>query len=232
MKTKMVLGNSKTAQAAQTQGIDGSVDYVIAILKDIDDGKEVYTDFISSPDVNDFCQLANFKTTWAGKAFQDIAQKSVFGPRVVDKHDASLILQLLQQEITKGTFTPKYPEDTPEVDNPPFDTQILQDFLPKPDSLGHLWEFQFALGVELEHGRTRGTNVSNNHPLLTGMIVMAHLTEDTLYYARLWVMEVEGELFNARRKGEAVDDFLVELDIARQYLAKRLTEKLAVAVPV
>ena len=39
-----------------------------------------------------------------------------------------------------------------------------------------------------------------NHPLLTGMVVLAHLAEDRLYYARLLVMETEGELFTAQLK--------------------------------
>ena len=33
--------------------------------------------------------------------------------------------------------------------------------------------------------------------LLTAFVVMAHLTEDKVYYARLWVTESEGELTNA-----------------------------------
>jgi hypothetical protein len=83
--------------------------------------------------------------------------------------------------------------------------------------------------VELEHGKTRGTNVTNNHPVLTGMVAMAHLTEDTLYYARLWVMEGEGECFNALREGKSSDAKLAELlrglDRAKAYLAKRMVEK-------
>lgn len=229
------MGNtqSKTAQAAANgRGVDGSVEYVLHILQAIDEGKEIYTDFMSSQDVDDFCQLIGFGSSWAGKAFEDIAPRSVFGPRAVDEQQASIILNLLKQEIDKGTFTPKYPENTPDSEKKPFDTSILDDFLPKPAGLGHLWEFQFGLGVELEHGRTRGTNVTNNHPLLTGMIVMAHLTEDTLYYARLWVMEVEGELFNARRKNEDTSDLQNELDTAKLYLAIRETEKRSLTVPM
>jgi hypothetical protein len=83
--------------------------------------------------------------------------------------------------------------------------------------------------VELEHGRTRGTNVTNNHPLLTGLIVIAHLSEDTLYYSRLWVSEVEGELFNVINKtpddNEEISKIAKELNRAKQYLAKRIVEK-------
>ncbi|OQX03614.1 MAG: hypothetical protein BWK73_39055 [Thiothrix lacustris] len=215
---------SKTAQAAENgRGIDGTVEYVIGILKDIDAGKEVYTDFISSQDITDFCELIGFKDTWAGITDSDIATSKDFGIAVVDAKEASIILNILKREIDKGSFVPKSGGD--------FNTHVLDDFLPKPQGLGHLWEYQFGLRVELEHGRTRGTNVTNNHPLLTGMIVMAHLTEDTLYYARLWVMEVEGELFNARLKGEDISDFQQELEIARRYLVKRETEKYSTLIP-
>jgi hypothetical protein len=40
--------------------------------------------------------------------------------------------------------------------------------------------------VELEHGtRYPEANVTNNHPILTGKIVLAHLKETLDYYQRL-----------------------------------------------
>jgi len=95
--------------------------------------------------------------------------------------------------------------------------------------LDHFWEFQSALPVELQHGKTRGTPVTNNHPVVTAMVAKAHLTEDTRDCARLWVMEGEGECFNALREGHATDQKLAELlrglDRARVYRAKRIIEK-------
>jgi hypothetical protein len=220
---------SKTAKPGKDAGIDGSVKYVIDILKRIDDGEEVYTDFVSSADVKDFSELAGL-STWAGKAFSEIANDRSFGPGVVNEGEATIILEILKKEIDQETFEPKYPKNTPEAEKKPFDKEILNDFLPKEaNGLGHLWEFQYALGVELEHGRTRGTNVTNNHPLLTGLIVIAHLSEDTLYYSRLWVSEVEGELFNVINKtpddNEEISKIAKELNRAKQYLAKRIVEK-------
>lgn len=59
-------------------------------------------------------------------------------------------------------------------------------------------EFQAGLEVELEHGITfPDANVTNNHPLLTGKIVLAHLKESLEYYARLEVTELEGDIFKA-----------------------------------
>jgi hypothetical protein len=59
-------------------------------------------------------------------------------------------------------------------------------------------EFQLGLEVELEHGiQFQDSNITNNHPLLTGKIVLAHLKETLDYYTRLEVAELEGDVFNA-----------------------------------
>ncbi|MBI5603550.1 MAG: hypothetical protein HY879_09340 [Deltaproteobacteria bacterium] len=61
-----------------------------------------------------------------------------------------------------------------------------------------LEEFRAGLEVELEHGtRYKEANVTNNHPLLTGKIVVAHLKESMDYYERLEVAEIEGDLLKA-----------------------------------
>jgi hypothetical protein len=58
--------------------------------------------------------------------------------------------------------------------------------------------FQQGLEVELEHGtRYEDANVTNNHPVLTGMIVLAHLKETMDYYKRIDVAEIEGDLLKA-----------------------------------
>jgi len=58
--------------------------------------------------------------------------------------------------------------------------------------------FKQGIEVELEHGiRFEDANVTNNHPLLTGMIVLAHLKETMDYYERLEVAEIEGDLLKA-----------------------------------
>jgi hypothetical protein len=58
--------------------------------------------------------------------------------------------------------------------------------------------FRIGLEVELEHGiRFPEANVTNNHPILTGKIVLAHFKETLDYYQRLEVAEVEGDLLKA-----------------------------------
>lgn len=61
-----------------------------------------------------------------------------------------------------------------------------------------LEDFRMGLEVELEHGTMfDDANVTNNHPLLTGMIVLAHMKETLDYYERLDVAEMEGDLLKA-----------------------------------
>ena len=57
-------------------------------------------------------------------------------------------------------------------------------------------QFRMGLDVELEHGtRDAHTNVSNDDPLTTGKIALAHLNEFPDYYARLKFMEEEADQF-------------------------------------
>ncbi|MCL4387358.1 hypothetical protein M1307_03105 [Patescibacteria group bacterium] len=55
-------------------------------------------------------------------------------------------------------------------------------------------QFRMGMDVELEHGTADpNTNVSNDDPLTTGKIALAHLNEIRDYYTRLYKMEEEGE---------------------------------------
>lgn len=66
-----------------------------------------------------------------------------------------------------------------------------------------LEDFRKGLEVELEHGTMfADANVTNNHPILTGKIVLAHLKEAMDYYPRLEVAELEGDLLKAMRAGD------------------------------
>ncbi len=58
--------------------------------------------------------------------------------------------------------------------------------------------FRQGLEIELEHGtRFKDANVTNNHPILTARIVLAHLKETMDYYQRIDVAEIEGDLLQA-----------------------------------
>ncbi len=85
-----------------------------------------------------------------------------------------------------------------------------------------LVEFRVGLEVELEHGiRFRDANVTNNHPLVTGMIVLAHLKESLDYYKLLEVAEVEGDLMKAVAAGNTTK--------TKKYFKKLAEAKIALA---
>ena len=70
------------------------------------------------------------------------------------------------------------------------------------EQLGTRWDkfdveqFRAGLGVELEHGTVnQSSNVTDDDPLMTGKIALAHLTEFPDYYTRLAKMEAEAKSF-------------------------------------
>ena len=55
-------------------------------------------------------------------------------------------------------------------------------------------QFRRGMDVELEHGLVDpSTNVTNDDPIITGKIALAHLNEIVDYYDRLEKMEEEAE---------------------------------------
>lgn len=70
------------------------------------------------------------------------------------------------------------------------------------ESLGIDWskwdieQFRMGMDVELEHGLVNSlTNVTDDDPILTGKIALAHLNEFSDYYTRLARMEKEADEF-------------------------------------
>jgi hypothetical protein len=68
------------------------------------------------------------------------------------------------------------------------------------EKLGITWkdynveQFRMGMDVELEHGTVDlHTNVTNDDPVMTGKIALAHLNEIPDYYTRLDKMEKEAE---------------------------------------
>jgi len=92
-----------------------------------------------------------------------------------------------------------------------------------------LSDFRLGLEVELEHGTMfSDANVSNNHPVLTGRIVLAHLKEGLDYYLRLKCMELEMELTSAlvSRNAERAAEKRLDLAEARMELESRIITSL------
>ena len=57
-------------------------------------------------------------------------------------------------------------------------------------------QFRMGMDVELEHGTiSPKTNITDDDPLITGKIALAHLNEFADYYTRLKEMEKEADKF-------------------------------------
>lgn len=89
--------------------------------------------------------------------------------------------------------------------------------------------FRQGLEVELEHGTIyEDANVTNNHPVLTGKIVLAHLKETMDYYKRVEVAEIEGDLLDAVRSKnlERIESKYKKLIEAQNILFKSVADQL------
>ncbi len=70
-----------------------------------------------------------------------------------------------------------------------------------------LAQFQAGLDVEAEHGQADpATNVTNDDPLITGKIALAHLNEMPDYYTRLNKMEADAERESAPKSESLVTE--------------------------
>jgi len=89
--------------------------------------------------------------------------------------------------------------------------------------------FRKGIEVELEHGtRFEDANVTNNHPILTGQIVIAHLKETMDYYERIDVAEIEGDLLKAilSRNIAKIESKYKELIMAKNLLNQSIADQL------
>lgn len=147
--------------------------YVVDTVSAFAGGKDVSFDFLAKHSVGRFCTSIGIKRNWAELSLVQIAPVDARGINIVPLGEAACVLALMRAVIRDHYLTPS------EHDQP--ERAILNDFLPlgrrfaSERTSGHLWEFAYALAVELEHGRERGQNITMNHPLLTGMVVLAHL---------------------------------------------------------
>jgi len=89
-----------------------------------------------------------------------------------------------------------------------------------------LEDFKAGLEVELEHGlRFTDANITNNHPLLTGKIVLAHLKETLDYYQRIDIAEMEADLFKALCSGDLAKARLKYQKLATAKIKLHTTEQ-------
>jgi len=111
----------------------------------------------------------------------------------------------------------------------PEEAKKILDELEAPDMEISVDNFKIGLEVELEHGiRFAEANVTNNHPILTGKIVLAHFKESLDYYQRLDVAEIEGDLLKAvaNKNSEKVMALYEKLVKAKLELSKAESDML------
>ena len=117
---------------------------------------------------------------------------------------------------------------TPKVSSK--DAKIILSEVNKEGMDIDLKEFIQGLEVELEHGiRFKNANVTSNHPILTGLIVLAHFKESLDYYKLLAVAELEGDLVKAVAKGKSakIKEYYSRLAKARIALIRAELNRLA-----
>lgn len=143
------------------------------------------------------------------------------------------ILIQMPSEVTEDCKFLGLP-DWSKVADPPvslIDSGKIMDAMGLPDDTDPD-QFRKGIHVELEHGsRYPDANITNNHPIMTGMIVIAHLKEDIDYYRRLEIMELEAQLFKARIKRHYAEQNRLSalLGAARDSMALSVTAQLEAA---
>jgi hypothetical protein len=136
-------------------------------------------------------------------------------PEYVSKHE----VQRICNELGIRDWT-KLIEAMVEVE----EAKVIQDHIGGEALDITAEEFKRGLEIELEHGiQFQDANVTNNHPLLTGKIVLAHLKETLDYYTRLEVAELEGDVLKALMAGnkDKLFDKYNELLHAKYLLSKQ-----------
>jgi hypothetical protein len=116
-----------------------------------------------------------------------------------------------------------------EIKIPPKEARIILKEVNTQKMKIDIEDFCAGLEVELEHGtRFKDANVTNNHPVLTGKIVLAHLKESLDYYKRLEVAELEGDLLKAliAKNPAKIETKLKKLVEARRILSQAESKQL------
>ena len=136
--------------------------------------KEKAKEFTESTSTSAKKLVSRFKDEDIKTKFRDVGKAAqVFGRSVADSFKDS--------KTNKECFTTGEAKDIGEkmgIDWSKFDIE----------------QFRMGLNVELEHGLIDpNTNVTNDDPIMTGKITLAHLNEFPDYYTRLYKMEEEAE---------------------------------------
>ena len=140
-------------------------------------------------------------------------------PEYITKEEVSRVCDLLGiQDWAKDTM----------IEVPLEEAKIIQRIIGGEAIQISAEAFKQGLEIELEHGILfPDANVTNNHPILTGKIVLAHLKEMLDYYYRLEVAELEGDLKKAfeSKSSEKMFSYYEKLIEAKLILIENETNK-------
>ena len=136
--------------------------------------KEKTREFTESASTSAKTLASRFRDEEVKAKFRDVGKAAqVFGKSLVDSFK--------DEKTTKKHFTVEEARHIGEqlgIDWSRFDVE----------------QYRMGLDVELEHGLVdSATNVTNDDPIMTGKIALAHLNEFPDYYTRLDIMEREAE---------------------------------------
>lgn len=95
-------------------------------------------------------------------------------------------------------------------------------------------QFKYGMNVESEHGKkNKKTNVTNDDPITTAKITLAHLNEFPDYYIRLKKMEKDANKFWKNKLDESVefDDFLEKMDLINRNRLKQIMQNDYIKIP-
>jgi hypothetical protein len=142
-----------------------------------------------------------------------------------EEGDMKLTVYITKEEVAKICGELKIRDWTKlkEAKVPPKEAKTILNVVNVEKMAINPEQFRAGLEVEVEHGiRFKDANVTNNHPLVTGMIVLAHMKESLDYYRLLEVAELEGDLVKAIAAGNAkkTKDYYKRLAEARIELSK------------
>jgi hypothetical protein len=124
-------------------------------------------------------------------------------PYFYDKRNLDNYDQKIDYEKRSFDIMPRYDQSIAPAPKKNFNTEealsiakYLNVNLDKYD----VEQFRIGLNVELEHGRVNEfTDITNDDPILTGKITLAHLNEFPDYYKRLTNMEEDAEKYWERK---------------------------------
>lgn len=165
-----------------------------------------YIEGIKKAKSNELAAVERYRNIRAGipdKYHRDIIFEIITDELIhASKYDDILYLNL-QNNMQRGDINMPPVSSTPKVSFTTTEAMELANKLGIDFSKERfdLEQFRMGLDTELEHGRKfNPTNITEDNPILTAQIALAHLNEIPDYYTRLKKLEEEAKAYWATRR--------------------------------